>query len=328
MAVSTDNVKPLFAFAWMARRQNPDGKPATAQNTLGFVGTIDITSVLTSGRANLLIKVGTSTVQKKSVDFSDATPAALTPAAAVIALSAAGFTGVQFSVDSETGRLKAATTDTSEQWLQIYSELAGALDFGNCRKAGGKGCYLYPSFDDDMKSAIPTTNRTDETVIENDGAFGRKTKLVIPGSRDTVTLQILDKVSSNEFKQMVEGGTLTLPTANTPEKYSPPKSSDNAERRLDVWVFTYLFTQDQNTKGSYSFVQQDLYLGAVGAVSKVITAGAWTDTQYDFTCAEQTDYDGEIRPVPEEIKFDRSQWDALNLVSVIERDWIKYLSAN
>jgi hypothetical protein len=311
----------------MAKRQNPDGTPATAQRTLGFAGTIDITNVLTSGKAKLAVKAGTSAVQVKEIDFSASTPDALTPAEAVIALTAAGFIGVTFSVDAKTGRLMAAASDSSEIWLQVYSDLAGALNFGGCRYTEGKGCYLYPSFDDDVKSAIPTVNWSEDTVIENDGAYGRKTKYTIPGKRDTVTLAIIDKVASNEFKQMVDGGKW-IKVSGQPEVYEPPTGNDQGERRLDIYCYTYLFVDDSNVKGGQRFIEEDLYVGAVGHASKVIAAGAWTDSQYDFTVGEYTDTNDEHHACPKETKYTRAQWEELNIANgVIVRDWESLINA-
>jgi hypothetical protein len=129
----------------------------TADRLLGFTGTIDITSVLgAQNSAVLAVKIDRQAWQEKTVNFSAATPAALTVDAAVSVLNAAGFTGVIFEKDPGTGRLnmKASSVVTFPiTWIeagkertilmyktetQIYGDLAGALDFGQCRQNGGK----------------------------------------------------------------------------------------------------------------------------------------------------------------------------------------------
>jgi hypothetical protein len=159
MPITTKRYYELFETKWCVMRQNPGGSsPRVKGCLLGFVGTVNILEALdpASKSAPVKIKVGGGPVQMKNVNFSTFSPTALTPSSAAAALNAAAFTGCSFSVDAGTGRLKLAPSGSGVMYIQIYSDLAGALNFGNCRYTEGKGCYLWPSFDGDLKSVAET----------------------------------------------------------------------------------------------------------------------------------------------------------------------------
>jgi hypothetical protein len=142
--IRTKRLYELFEVEWLMMRQNPGGKSAYLQGyLLGFSGTANLEGAVDqeTKKGRLKIKVGGGATQSKEVDFTGTDIAGLTPADAVGALEAAGFTGCEFSVDPETKRLKLAPTD-KVRFIQIYGDLAAALNFGNCKKGEGKGCYI------------------------------------------------------------------------------------------------------------------------------------------------------------------------------------------
>jgi hypothetical protein len=318
----------------MARRQNPGGtSPYLDGKLLGFAGVIDITPALDpiTKKAKLAVKVGTGAVQVKEADFSATPYSTLAPGGAAAVLEAAGFTGVEFETDAETGRLALKATDPSIKYVQIYSDLAAALNFGDCRYTEGYGCYFYNGFTEDLKSATPTISNNENIVIENDNGWGDKVSYTRPGSRGSAQIDIVDRRVSNTMKQMVEGGTLKRGSATEPDIYEPPGVADVGERRLDVHIFTDLFNQKNNAAGSQFRIQEDVYIGCVGHIAESSAGGAWAESTYSlmtggYTDPNEPDPKKREKNSPKSLYYNRSQWEALNMKAIVEIDWERHVN--
>jgi hypothetical protein len=324
MPITTRKLYELFETNWCVMRQNPGGSsPRIKGYLLGFAGTINILEAIDPGSkiGVIKLKIGNGPVQVQNVDFSSAIPAALTPSAAVTALSAAGFTGCTFSLDPETNRLKLAPTGIGVMFIQIYGDLAGALNFGNCRYTEGKGCYLWPSFDGDLKSSAETEQWDEDTVIENDSPLGTPVKYTKAGNRNGTQLVLTDRLSARAVKQMINGGTWTGGDANTPESYEPPVSSDDESRRVDVFTYSEIFGKHDNTEGSEVFIRERMYIGCVGHATRTGGAGSWNDTEYTLTASDWEDDAGKEHASPKENDYTPSQYEALQLRNVLVTDW-------
>jgi hypothetical protein len=314
----------LFETKWLMMRQNPGGKSAYLQKyLLGFNGTIDITTALTAGEGTIKIKVGNADVQTIEVDFSDYTPDELTPAKAVQALNAALDTGAgcTFSVDNTTKRLKLASANPSVRFIQIYGDLAGALHFGDSRFNEGKGCYLFPSFDNDLKSVAETEQWNEDTVIENDSHKGTPVKLTIPGKRTGTQIVITDRQDSRAAKQMINGGRWIGGTDTTPDIYEPPTASSGESPRVDVFTFSEVYNKNTNVEGDEAIIRERLYIGCVGRQTKTGGAGSWSDGEYSLTAADYVDENGDDKASPRESDYTKAQWDEMQMSGVLVLDW-------
>lgn len=325
MIISTmKKLYELFEVEWLMQRQNPGGvSPYLKGYLLGFAGIINIMEAIDPVEKTgvIKLKVGNGAVQVKTVDFSDADPANLTPAAAVEALEAAGFTGCEFSVDEETGRLKLAPLNKSICWMQIYGDLAAALRFGNCRYNEGKGCYILASFDGDLKSAAETEQWGEDKEIVNDSPLGTPVKYTIPGRRSGTKIVLTDRISSRAAKQMINGGVWIGGTVNTPEIYEPPAVSEGEARRVDVFTFAKMLEKYSNTEGSEKFIRERMYIGCVGHMIPTGGAGSFKDSEYSLTADSYTGEDGKDRASPRESDYTQAQWEARGMSGVIVTDW-------
>jgi len=322
--ITTRKLWELFEVSWLMMRQNPDGtSPYLKGYLLGFAGTIDITDVLNAQKkATLKIKVGDGAVQSKEVNFTGSTTAALTPSLAVDPLNHAGFTGCTFSFDGETNRLKLAPTAPGVKWIQIYGELAAALNFGNCRRSQGKGCYLFASMDGDLKAAAETEDRSEEKKIENTSPLGTPVVYTVAGKRGGTQLVLTDRLSSREAKQMINGGIWIGGDASRPETYEPPVASDNEPKRVDVFTFSKIMEKNDNTEGDEKFIRERMYIGGVGHMNRTGGSGNWNDGEYTLTFGTYIDNDKKEHASPKESDYTVSQWEALNLKDgIIEMDW-------
>jgi len=322
--ITTRKLYELHEIRWLMQRQNPGGKsPYIQGQLLGFAGIIDITEAIdpTTKTGTIKLKIGNGEVQTQAVDFSDADPDELLPVHAAGALNAAGFTGCTFGVDDETGRLKLTPTNPNVKWLQIYGDLAAALHFGNCRLNEGKGCFLWASFDGDLKSAADTEQWSEDKVIQNDSPRGTPVKFTSPGKRTGTQIVLVDRLSSRMAKQMINGGKWIDATLNTPEIYEPPTEATKDPGRVDVFTYSEIFDKNNSTEGDEAFIRERMYIGCVGKQLRTGGAGSHSDSEYTLTAADYTGEDGKIHASPRESDFSQAQWDALQMSGVIVSDW-------
>jgi hypothetical protein len=324
MAITTKRLYELFETKWLMQRQNPGGKSPYLQGyLLGFAGTINILEALepVTKTGTVKLKVGNGAVQSRTVNFSTFDPAALTPSQAVQALTNAGFTGCTFSIDPETNRLKLTPTDTAVKWTQIYGDLAAALNFGGCRYAEGKGCYLWPSFDGDLKSLAETEQWGEDTTIENDSPLGTPVKYTRAGKRSGTQIVITDRMSSYAAKQMINGGKWLSGDVDQPEVYEPPVASDSEPRRMDVFTYSEVFDKNDNTEGDEIFIRERMYIGCVGHQTRTGGAGSWSDSEYTLTAATYIGDDSREHASPRETNYTQAQWETLQMSGVLVDDW-------
>jgi len=323
--ITTRKLYELFETKWLMVRQNPGGKSPYIQGyLLGFAGIINIEEALdpVNKTGIIKLKIGNGEVQTQEVDFSDTDPDELIPVHAAGALNAAGFTGCTFGVDDETGRLKLTPTNPAVKWVQIYGDLAAALHFGNCRHNEGKGCFIWASFDGDLKSAAETEQWTEDKVIENDSPRGVPVKFTSPGKRTGTKIVLADRLSSRMAKQMINGGRWIDGTVSTPEIYEPPTPGDNSENgRVDVFTYSEIFDKNNSTEGDEAFIRERMYIGCVGKQQRSGGAGSHSDSEYTLTAADYTGEDGKQHASPRESDFTQAQWDALQMSGVIVDDW-------
>jgi len=312
----------LFELSWLMMRQNPGGKSPYLQGyLLGFVGTVDVTPALKNGKGKLKVKVGGGATQLKVIDFEGVDPSELTPNDAVEVLENAGFEDCKFSVDQETKRLKLAPLDSKVKFIQIYGDLAAALNFGNGKFHEGKGCYLFASMDGDLKSAAETEEWGEDKKIENDSPTGKKVTYTISGKRGSTQVVLTDRLASREAKQMINGGIWITGDADNPEVYEPAVDSGGDPKKVDVFTYSKILEKYDNTAGDEKYIRERLYIGGTGHMTRSGGSGSMNDSEYTLTFASYTGTDGIEHASPKESDYTQSQYAALGLDGVIETDW-------
>jgi len=323
------------AFARRIKRNNPDSNRtvATAERTLGFTGTIDISDVLdTDNKAILSVKLNNGPWQTKPVVFNPNTvdPKQLTPQVAADILNSSGFTGVEFDVDSETKRLlfKAITIEKVEipkrpdiviykTEIQIKGELAGALDFGQCRQHGGFGCYWAKDFDDhDISYGFAYERREDEQ-IDLEGNRGTITRMVLPGNILGVNFALATKFKDDELTNIIQGGEIIKGTNDTPSMYIIPSSQYRASPSFTCEIFLPLYGQGTSTVDQITAMERRIFSCCTGSEGDVpAEAKAWANYSYNIKATEPRDKDGNTGPAFLVPQYTWDQYDALHIEGI------------
>lgn len=289
------NKKARFATeGFRVKRSNPDGTVPTATRFVGFANTADLSAVLddTTDTADLTIKIDNGTAQTETVDLSAADDkAAVTVDEAVAALTDAAFTGITWSKEAATGRLMGVSANGTE--IAVTGPLAAALDFGQGIAHGGNGLEFLKGFDDRTMSIGMTKNKKDKEEIDQEGAKGGITRMLISAKLLGQTLAIAMKDKDYEMLELIQGGTFD----RTSGRYTPPPSTRLESPLFFIDVFSPIYGEGENKMENMSGYEQLRFLSCTGMEGDVpVEAKAWANYAYDVEASEYTDKDGKKEP--------------------------------
>lgn len=309
------NGKARFATeGFRVKRLNPDGTVPTASRFLGFLGTVDLSAVLDAvdHDADMSIKIDNGAADVNTVDFTAAADdSAVTVAEAVTALTAAGFTGITWSVDATTGRLMGASASGSE--VEVTGPLAAALDFGQGVEHGGNGLEFIRSFNDDTMSIGETKNKKDKEEIDQEGAKGTVTRMVIGSKLLGKSLVLAVKTKNYYLLEAIQGGTLNRTTG----KYTPPPSTRQNAPLFFVDTFAPLYGEGESKMENFVGYEQQRYVNCIGMEGDVPQeAKAWANYSFDVEAGEGKDASGNKIPAWYEQPLSVAEFEALNVETV------------
>ena len=289
------NKKARFATeGFRVKRSNPDGTVPTATRFVGFANTADLSAVLdeTYFTADLTIKIDNGTAEKKTVNLSAAEDkTAVTVDEAVTALAAANFTGITWSKEAGTGRLKG--THATGKEVAVTGPLAAALDFGQGIAHGGNGLEFIKVFNDRTMSIGMTKNKKDKEEIDQEGAKGGITRMLISAKLLGQTLAIAMKDKDYEMLELIQGGTFD----RTSGRYTPPPSTRQESPLFFIDVFSPIYGEGENKMENMSGYEQLRFLSCTGMEGDVpVEAKAWANYSYDVEASEYTNENGKKEP--------------------------------
>jgi len=309
------NQKSRFATeGFRVKRSNPDGTIPTASRFLGFMGTADLSAVLdpTDDDADLSVKIDDGAKDVNAVDFTAALDkTAVTVAEAVTALTTAGFTGITWSLDTATGRLKGSAASGAE--IEVTGPLAAALGFGQGIEHGGNGLEFIRCFNDRTISIGMTKNKKDKEEIDQEGAKGTPTRMVIGAKLLGQTLAIAMKDKDYELLEVIQGGTFDRVTG----QYDPPLSSRQEAPMFFIDVFSPVYSEGENKIESMSGYEHLRFRSCIGMEGDVpVEAKAWANYAFDVEAGEYTTESGTKLPAWSEKTLTVAAFEALNVESV------------
>ena len=297
-------------------RHNADGTIATAKRFVGFAGTVDLTDVLSaSNRADVTIKIDANPAETKSVDFALADDKTkVTVAEAVEALEEADFTGITFSVDSHTGRLKGVSSTGDK--VQIYSKLAAALDFGQSAKHGGLGLKIISKFDDQTIDISLAKDIKDKEEITSEGANGTQTRMIIGAMLQGMSPVVALKEKDYDLLELVQGGDLDREKGT----YNPPGSHESDHPSFCAEIFSPIYSSGSNKMSDMVGFERIFLRSMNGNETDVpIEAKAWAKYSFALTATDYTEFvDGkEVKwPAWEEGTVTVEEFDALKVKQI------------
>jgi len=288
------NKKARFATeGFRVKRSNPDGTVPTATRFVGFANTVDLSAVLDDSlyTADLTIKIDNGTAEKKTVNLSAAVDKTAVTVDEVVTALTAAFTGITWSKEEGTGRLKGTHATGTE--IAVTGPLAAALDFGQGIAHGGNGLEFIKGFDDRTMSIGMTKNKKDKEEIDQEGAKGGITRMLISAKLLGQTLAIAMKDKDYELLELIQGGTFNRTTG----RYTPPPSTRLESPLFFIDVFSPIYGEGENKMENMSGYEQIRFLSCTGMEGDVpVEAKAWANYSYDVEASEYTNENGDKEP--------------------------------
>jgi hypothetical protein len=315
MSVAIINRKERFATEGVRfMRHNSDGTIAAPHRFIGFANTADLSKVLYGGEAPLTIKINAEPAITKKVDFSGvADKARVTVLEAVDALNDAKFDDIVFSVDEITGRLKGAVAKEGgpkARDIQIVSPLAAALDFGQGIRHGGNGLEWISFFDDETISIGLPKNIKDKEEIDQEGAKGTITRMIIGAMLLGLSPVITLKEKDYYLLELIQGGLLDREEGT----YNPPLSGESEHPSFCAEVFSAIYPRGSSKLSDMSGYERLFLRNMTGIESDVpVDAKAWATYAFNTTATEYSDESNQRFPAWEEQTLSKEKFDSLNL---------------
>jgi hypothetical protein len=320
MGVNSLNRKERFATEGLRfQRHNPDGSIPTPQRFLGFANTVNLSKIVnSSGKADLTIKIDDGATETKYVDFSDAENLTeVTVAEAVSALNSADFTGIIFSADTNTTRLKGSVTGTDgagKKIIQVVGKLAAGLDFGQSLRHGGNGLEIISFFDDETISIGLPKDIKDKEEIDIEGAKGTITRMIIGAMLQGMSPVVTLKVKDYNLLELVQGGIFDREKFT----YDPPLSHESDHPTFWAEVFSPIYSEGSNKLSDMSGYERIFLRTMIGTEGDIpIEAKAWAQYAFNLSATEYTDENGERFPAWQEQVITIEQFDALRLKNFV-----------
>jgi len=270
--------------------------------------------VLTSGSANLVIRIDDGLVMNKPVAFtgSGIELDAVTVTQAIAALTTAAFTGITWSLDAKTQRLKGVATGTGKI-IQVVGPLAAAMDFGQGIKHGGNGLEVISWFDDETVSIGLPKDIKDREEIDIEGAKGTLTRMIIPAMLQGMSPVFTTKEKDYYFLELVQGGNLN----RTTWAYNPPLSAESDSPSFWGEIFSPTYSRGSSKMSDVANYERILLRTMVGIEGDVpIEAKAWATYAYNLTATEYTDENDKQWPAWEEQPLTLAAFDALKVKDI------------
>ncbi len=212
------------------RRLNPDGTYPAVDRQIGFLGTVDVSSLTVAATVSYRLG-GSGAFTEIIVDFTAMTfsdDSAATVAEVVTGLEAdVNFSAVfTTSEDPETGRLLIVETADTATYLEfgpsLVENIVQVLGLGSYTgHAGGFGTHFIDCFDNSGALGLPKEIKDFEEVeIESgDGStISMVTSAMLKGLNPSLALND----ESWELKELIQGGANDQSVAGVDNRYTPP----------------------------------------------------------------------------------------------------------
>jgi len=272
------------------RRLNPDGSYPAVDNQLGFLGTIDLSGLITTDVLSYRLG-GSGAFTNVIIDLTDVgvDNEAASVAEVVIALNlVTGFSDVfTASADTVTGRLKIAEKAVTANYLELNGNVAITLMFGSFPGASaGFGTHWVDCFDDQGAVGLPKEIKDFEEIeVENgDGStISMVTSALLKGLNPSLALSD----EKYELKQLIMGGDNDQSVTGVRNRYTPPTTSQVYLPAFAGEVFGATYDKGSNRRGSmygYRRINLNNCTGIEGDVS--LEVKAWATYQFNIRVRE------------------------------------------
>jgi hypothetical protein len=285
------------------------GAPLTTLIRYGGVGPFDFSGVDSIAAVEMSIKIDNGTAETNDLNLSAAVdPAAVTAAELAAAIVTAAFTDIDAGVDSR-GYLyveydPAATSITTEKYLQVYGEAAELGGFG--QGAGAQFIYLNTQ----QSFSVTPTYKDAETITVTDSQ-GKDTEIISDAFRKGLTGTLVDTARDENIMAIIEGGTI-----DDYDGYTPP-NSESVQKYFAIEEVRAVYRKGTNKEGDLIGYMLNRVFTCVGRRNEKPGDRNWAVVNYGITATEYTDPVTETKHSDSyEQYFTKAEWTTLDWANI------------
>jgi len=205
---------------------------------------------------------------------------------------------------------QGANPDDDARIVQIWSPLAGALDFGQSARHGGEGLKVLSFFGDELISATLPKDVKDREEIDLESAKGTIKRMVIGATYLGMSPVLTFNQKNYELTELVQGGKLNRDTGT----YNPPKPNESEHPTFWYKIFSAIYGDGTHMVGNVGGYETLFLRNASGIEGDTsIDTKAWATYPINTTCVGYTDENGGTHTAWEEGTLTLEEFDALRL---------------
>ncbi len=322
MAYSFDRKTSFSIEGSRWRRLNPDGSYPAVDRQLGFMGTIDVSSLIATDSIKYRLDgkgdFTSIVVDFTAMTFADDTKA--TVAEVVTGLNA----NVNFSAvftaapDTGTSRLLVSETAGTAKYLEFSGEgnIVPLLGFGSYTGSDfGFGTHFISCFNDAGALGLPKEIK-DFEEIEVESGDGSTLSMVAAALLKGLnpTLAMTDELF--ELKQLIQGGSNDQTVTGVSNRYTPPTGAQVYLPGFAGEAYEAKYDKGSNLRNSmtgYKRVNFNNCNGMEGDLTSDVKA--WATYQFNIRVREFFDVDGNRQPGYTEDFLSLSEFDDLGIIA-------------
>ena len=302
------------------RRLNPDGSYPTADRQLGFVGTIDTSSLIATDVMNYRLNGSGSftpiIVDFTAMTFADGSKSTVDEVVTGLNLNANFVAVFTAAKDADSERLVISETAGTATYLEFNGEgnIISVLELGSYTgNTFGFGTHFVSCFNNAGALGLPKEIKDfEETEVESgDGStLSMVSAALLKGLNPS--LAFTDELF--ELKQLIQGGINDQTVTGTQNRYTPPTGAQVYLPGFAGEAYEAKYDKGSNLRNNmtgYKRVNFDNCNGMEGDLTSDVKA--WAAYQFNIRVREYFDVSGVRHPGYTEDFLSLSDFDALGI---------------
>lgn len=274
------------------RRLNPDGSYPAVNRHLGFIGTVDVSSLIATDvlgyRLNAQGVFTDLVIDFTAMVFADNTAATVDEV--VTGLNAdVGFSAIfTASKDVDTERLLIVQTADDASYLELKEVIAVTLEFGAFTGGAGFGTHFVDCFNNQGAIGLPKEIKDFEEIEVESGDGGTITMTIAALLKGlNPSLALTDELW--ELKELIQGGNNDQTVNGVENRYTPPNTSQVYLPGFAGEIYEAKYDKGSNLRNNmtgYKRLNLNNCNGMEGDLNDEVKA--WAEYQYNIRVREQT----------------------------------------
>jgi hypothetical protein len=274
---------------------------------VGGIGPFDFSDEADRAAIPLTIKFDNNDAETVLVDLTAvADIAAVTVAELVLAITTAGPTDIDVSIEAVTGRIlfQYNGTETEPNYIQIYGACAEIAKLGQGLGVRFLHCDTMESFND-----VPVIKDSERIAVVD--ARGKETVMITDSYRQGATIEQIDTAYDLNLRQLLEGGHINPDNG----AYEVPTSEDQKIYFL-IEAFVPFYNEGENLEANIAGWYKKTYRKCVAEFKGINHQRDWGKPPYTINVTPYRNISGVLYGDTQELPLTIEEYEAYDVYNV------------